>query len=334
MLASSNHSALVADIGGTHARFALASLVPSGQPVITGVEQYRTADFESLTAAAQHYLKQPRAESAPLRAVMAVASAVTGDHVKITNNPWSFSVDQLRRDLGFASIRVINDFAAVSMALPVLQPADLQALGAVPATTGTQKIDRTFAVLGPGTGLGVGGLALRGTHAAIIESEGGHVGFSPTTPYEADVMRHLMARYGRVSAERLISGMGMINLYQAVCALEGVTAELQEAAQIAAQANAEPDSICARVLKLFCEILGGFAGDIALAFGAWDGVFLTGGVAQKMLPWLQAGGFRQRFEEKGRHQVLMRSIPTQIIIHPHAGLLGAAAHLSAEVTQA
>ena len=278
MYASTSNSALVADIGGSHARFALAQSGAGGAPRIDAVEQYPTGDFSSLAEAARHYLKRMAAQGAPLRAVLAVASPVTGDSVKITNNPWAFSVAQLTRDLGFASVEVINDFAAISLALPHLGANDLRAIGReveLPA-----KADRTYAVVGPGTGLGVSALALRDGRRAVIESEGGHIGFAPATPYEIDVLRELTARFGRVSAERLASGIGVVNLYQAVCALEQVPAPLQQAADISAAADADPDSTCARVLRLFCEILGGFAGDIALAYGAWDGVFLAGGVAQ------------------------------------------------------
>ena len=330
MYASTSTAALVADIGGSHARFALAQTGAGAAIRIDAVEQYPTSEFSSLADAARHYLKRVAEQGKPLRAVLAVATPVTGDSVKFTNSPWTFSVAQLTRDLGFASVEVINDFAAISLALPLLGASDLRVIGAVQPSTAA-KADRTYAVVGPGTGLGVSGLALRAGRRAVIESEGGHVGYAPVTPYEIDVLRELSARFGRVSVERLASGTGVVNLYQAVCALERVPAPLQQAADISAEASAKPDGTCARVLKLFCEILGGFAGDIALAFGAWDGVFLAGGVAQKLAPWIEAGGFRERFEAKGRHSGLMQAIPTSMIVNPHVGLLGAAAEAAARM---
>ncbi|HVT33988.1 MAG TPA: glucokinase [Nevskiaceae bacterium] len=327
MYTSSSKLALVGDIGGSHARFALARLAGS-VPAIEAVEQLSTKDYATLADAARHYLQRLPRESAPLRAVLAVASPVTGDQIKITNNPWSFSVAQLARELGFASVEVINDFAAISLALPLLGAADLKVIG--PELPAPPKADRTYAVVGPGTGLGVSGLTVRGGRSAVIESEGGHIGYAPVTPHEIDILRELTARFGRVSAERLASGTGVVNLYQAVCALQGVPAPHAEAAAIAAEAAADANSVSARVLRLFCEILGGFAGDIALSYGAWDGVFLAGGVAQKLCSWIEQGGFRERFEAKGRHQGLMQSVPTWLIVNPHVGLLGAAAAVGSE----
>lgn len=330
MRISSNSSALVADIGGSHARFGVAKLGSDGRPRLSGVQQYLTADFESLTAVAEHHLKQVGASDVPLRAVLAVASPVTGDTIKITNNPWVFSVDRFGRDLGFASTTVINDFAAISMALPQLQPDDLLSIGSTPELVRSSNASRTYAVVGPGTGLGVSGLAVRNGRPCVIEGEGGHVGFSPASEYETAILGKLMQRFGRVSIERVISGMGLLNLYQAACVLEGLRAEYEQPSQITAAAAADPGGIAARVVHAFCAILGGFAGDIALAYGAWDGVFLAGGVSQKLLHWIESGEFRNRFEAKGRHSELMQSIPTKAILNPHVGLVGAAAQAFTE----
>lgn len=315
--------ALVADIGGTHARFGLA-LPAAGKPELRSVKRYLTADFASLTEAATHYLQDVSAAGEPVRGVFAVASAVTGDTVKITNNPWSFSIRAVGRDLGFAAIQVINDFSALSHSLPLLGAADLDPIGE--ARPGPMPVDgnATYAVVGPGTGLGVGGLAIRQGRAVVIDSEGGHVSFAPNDPYEFKVLEVLLQQFGRISAERVISGTGLLNLYRAICAIEGRPAGLSSPAEITAQAQAQPDSAGGRTLTLFCELLGSFAGDVALTLGAWDGVYLAGGVAQKVLPWLAAGGFRRRFEAKGRHAGLMQTIPTQVVKHPHAELLGAA----------
>lgn len=313
---------LVGDIGGTNARFAL---LPSPAAAITGLRQYRTADFPSLAAALEHFLEQaggPR----PQRAALAVAAPVTGDRIKITNNPWAFSGRELASGLRM-ELQLLNDFAAVSHALPLLQPADLAEIGsalAVPAAGRRQA----YAVLGPGTGLGVGGLIVEDGRGTVIESEGGHLAFAPSNAFEIEILRLLAQRHGRVSVERLVSGRGLSALYDAVCRIEGLPSETLAPEDISARAVAEPEGAAARTLLLMAELLGAFAGDIAMAFGAWQGVFLHGGVAQKLLPWLQRGGFRRRFEAKGRHEAVMQAIPTRLILHPQAGLLGASAALS------
>jgi len=312
---------LVADIGGTNARFALARRGSAARPELADILQVATAEYPSLKDAAEAYLQRcggPR----PQRAVLAVASAVTGDAIKITNNPWAFSIRELGADLGL-SLDVINDFTAMALVLPVLEAGDLLAIGEVPMR---EPFDarRSYAVVGPGTGLGVGGVIVEQGRGIVIQSEGGHVGFSPGTPYELELLRVLQPRFGRVSAERLISGTGLVNLHDAVRAVEGLDAAPLTPEQISEQAAADADGVCARTLQVFAELLGAFAGDVALAFGAWDGVFLPGGVTQKLLPWIAAGGFRRRFDDKGRHGAILRKIPTQVITHPQAGLLGTA----------
>ena len=312
---------LVADIGGTNARFALARIGTGARPELSDIQQVATCDYASLKDAAQAYLQQ-HGDLHPQRAVMAVASAVTGDAIKITNNPWAFSIRQLGAELGL-SLEVINDFTAMARVLPVLAAADLQAIGDVPVREDTSG-RRCYAVVGPGTGLGVGGVIVEQGRDVVIQSEGGHIGFAPGTPYEVELLRVLLPRFGRVSAERLISGTGLVNLHDAVRAVEGLDAAPLTPEQISKNALADADGVCAKTLQVFAEMLGAFAGDVALAFGAWDGVFLPGGVTQKLLPWIVAGGFRRRFDDKGRHGAILKKIPTQVITHPQAGLLGTA----------
>lgn len=311
---------LVADIGGTNARFALARRGDAGRPELQHVQQAATADFASLHDAAAAYLKQTGAQ--PQRAVFAVASAVTGDAIKITNNPWSFSITRLAADLGL-QLQVINDFTAMARVLPVLAAGDLQAIGGVASRAAVGE-RRCYAVVGPGTGLGVGGVIVENGRGVVIQSEGGHLGFAPGNDYEIELLKALLPRFGRVSAERLVSGTGLVNLHDAVRAVAGLPEQMLTPEQISEAAAADADGICAKTLTVFAELLGAFAGDVALVFGAWDGVFLPGGVTQKLLPWISAGGFRRRFEEKGRHSAILQKIPTQVITHPQAGLLGTA----------
>jgi len=317
---------LVADIGGTNARFALAGRDASGRPELRAIRELRAAAYPTLAAAARDYLAQSGATDVH-RGVFAVASPVTGDAIKITNNPWAFSTRALQAELGLDALLLINDFAAIAHAVPHLHREDVVAIGggAGHAALASERRDGHYVMLGPGTGLGVGGLMLRDGEPLVLETEGGHVGFAPTTPYELRLLEALWREHPRVSAERLLSGQGLLNLYRAICAVEGQTPELTAPEQVSEQAAAMPDGLCARCIALFCELLGGFAGDAVLMHGAWDGVYLAGGITQKLLASLQRGGFRSRFEAKGRFEPLLKRVPVLAIAHPQPGLLGAAA---------
>lgn len=324
-------TALVADIGGTNARFALAHRHADGGIALDQIRVLTVAEHASPIEAARAYLDAVHA-GVPGRAVFAVASPVHSDVVAFTNSRWTFSIEQLRRALGLPGLRVVNDFAALSMALPHLAANDVEPIGATSMQADARRHDhRSYAAIGPGTGLGVGGLLIRGGRPVVIESEGGHVAFAPADDYEIAILKQLWGSYPRVSNERLISGPGLLNLYRATCAIEGVPAVLDTPEAIVARADAEPASICGRVVLRFCAMLGAVAGDAALTLGAWDGVYLGGGIAMKLSAWLNRSDFRARFDNKGRHAPLMRKIPTLCIRHPAVGLLGAAAFAAASV---
>jgi glucokinase len=315
---------LIGDMGGTNARFALTAPDTEGDPVIWAIREFPVAEFSSLEDLARHYLQEAASPEIE-HAVLAVASAVTGDRITITNHPWSFSIQALRRGLGMSALEVINDFAAIAAAIPYLEPCDLHTIGPLLPPRPCADLDGRFVILGPGTGLGVAGLCLQAGSPIVIESEGGHIGFAPTDTYELEVLRILLQKFSRVSTERLVSGSGLQNLYAAACAIENVPATLTEPAAITAHADEMPESPAARAVELLCGVLGSFAGDMALAFGAWDGVYLTGGVTERLLPWLARGRFRARFEAKGRFEPVLRAVPTRAITRAHIGLLGAAA---------
>jgi glucokinase len=317
-------AALVADVGGTNARFALATPDDQGRPVLSSMREFTVAQFASMAQAALHYLGTidlPR----PRRSVIAVASPVLGDEIKMTNNGWSFSISGLQRQLGLESIEVINDFAAIATAIPHLAPAQFEPVGAGQSPVTEAKPQRRCAVVGPGTGLGVCGLVVQQGRAVVIESEGGHVAFAPGSDYEIAILQYMMKRHSRVSIERLVSGPGLQNLYNAVCAVEGSAAVAQTPESITAGARLGTEVACSRAVELFCSILGSFAGDVALIYGAWDGVYLGGGMTTTLLPWICQGEFRRRFENKGRYAALMQKIPTLAIAHAQPGLLGAGA---------
>lgn len=323
---------LLADIGGTNARFALADR-SAAMPLLEGsVREFPVMQFASLAEAARHYLGITGTR--PRHAVFAVAGRVTGNEARITNHPWLISATELRLALGLDTLRLVNDFSAQAMALPLLRARDVVAIGA-PAWTEMPAVgDRTWAIVGPGTGLGVGALLRRDGQLHVVQSEGGHAGFAPATPEEIAVLEQLSGQFDRASNERLLSGPGLVNLHQALCAIAGerpASAPLQPQ-EITARAH-DGDAHCLRVLELFCAIFGAVAGDLVLTFGAWDGVVLTGGLVPKLLQWLPASGFRIRFEHKGRFADAMAQVPVLAVLHPHPGLLGAAAMAVAERRQ-
>ncbi|MGH8080178.1 MAG: glucokinase [Lysobacter sp.] len=314
---------LVSDIGGTNARFAMAELA-RGAPLLHGsVREYPAAGFATAADAARHFLDElgERADAA----VFAVAGRVRGDEASITNHPWQIRAPEIGFALGTQKVALINDFAAQAMAISRLRADDVVAVGSVGWPGFHPGSAQTYAVIGPGTGLGVGGLLVRNGHCFPLETEGGHAGFAPSRPQDIRILECLMRRFGRVSCERLVSGPGLVNLYLSVCEVEGATADALSPAQINAAAAAG-DVRCQQAVDLFCAAFGSMAGDLVLTLGAWDGVFLAGGVVPKLLQALQTRGFRQAFEAKGRFSPAMADVPSLAVVHECAGLLGAAAH--------
>jgi glucokinase len=301
---------LVADLGGTNVRFALAG--ESG--ALEKVRSYPSHSFAGMAQAAKAYLADTGA--APKRAAIAVAGPVKDNRVHLTNLGWSFSGD----DLGIAETRLLNDFEAIALSLGRLAPADLVTIG--PQIDG----QGTIAIVGPGTGLGVGGAVQTGERVVPLVTEGGHAAFAPGDDYELAVFQHLRREFGRVSTERILSGPGLVRLHEAMCAVDGVAHETLSPEDIT---KAAPGSHAAKVFDRFLMILGAVAGDIALVMGARGGVMIAGGILPSFAQRLAASGFRSRFEDKGRFGDYMRAIPTRLIVQTHAGLIGAAASFQA-----
>ena len=314
---------LIADIGGTNARFALADPRAATPLLDASVREFAVADFPSLADAARHYLEQAGTQAD--RGVFAVAGRVDGDEARITNHPWVISRSRTRDMLGFRDVHLLNDFAAQAMAISLYRPQDVVRIGGVDWTPALAHEPRTYAVIGPGTGLGVGGLVVRDGRCYPLETEGGHVSFPPGTPEEIRILEILSAQFGRVSNERLVCGPGLVNIHRALCEIAGADPGLPEPKDITARA-AQGDPLGMRAVDVFCAVFGAIAGDLVLTLGAWDGVFLTGGLVPRMLDPLLHSGFRQRFEYKGRFSPNMARVPTLAVVHPHAGLLGAAAY--------
>lgn len=320
-------SILVADIGGTHARFALACPREAKPLLVDSIRKYAVADFPSLPDAARHYLDTNATRAASdkvTRAVFAVAGHIDGDEARITNHPWVISIARTRLALGLDRLELVNDFAAQAMAIPQLDAADVVPIGATRWNGATGSDDRTYAVIGPGTGLGVGALLRRAGHFQTLQTEGGHISFAPGTPEEIQVLQRLSGEFGRVSNERIVSGSGLVNLHRALSTIAGADPGSLRPQDITARAAAG-DASCLHSIDVFCAVFGAAAGDLVLTLGAWDGVFLTGGVVPELLPWLAHSGFRQRFEHKGRFMSTMATVPALAVIHPEPGLLGAAA---------
>ena len=314
---------LIADIGGTNARFALADARAATPLLDDSVREFAVADFPSLADAASHYLGQIGTNAE--RGVFAVAGRVDGDDARITNHPWVISRRRTCEQLGMRDVHLLNDFAAQAMAISLYRPQDVVPIGGVEWAPAPAHEARTYAVLGPGTGLGVGGLVVRDGRCHPLQTEGGHVSFPPGTPEEIRILEILSAQFGRVSNERLVCGPGLVNIHRALCEIAGVDPGLTEPQDITARA-ARGDALGMRSVDVFCAVFGAIAGDLVLTLGAWDGVFLTGGLVPRMLDSLRHSGFRQRFEFKGRFSPNMAQVPSLAVVHPHAGLLGATAY--------
>lgn len=313
---------LVADVGGTNARFALAQWTAAGDsPHLLHAGSRRVSDFESLAEAARHYLQALPATLRPSRAVLAVASPVQGDRIVFTNSRWDFSIETLQRELGLDALHIVNDFAAVAWAVPGLRTDELDPVG----DAGTVRTPRgnMAAVVGPGTGLGVAAIEWTPREFRVIASEGGHVGFSPRDDEELYLLRSMMTRYDRVSVERLLCGEGLVNLYRACCSRDAAPWVHATPEQVSLAARSG-DAHALAATRVFCAALGSFAGDVALMFGAWQGVYLAGAMLAHVLDEEGRQVFRRRFEDKGRFASILREVPTLRIVRADVGKLGAA----------
>ena len=309
---------LVADIGATNARFALVG----EDGVATAPRVYALDDYPSLSAAIGAYFADESPAVRPSLAVLAVASPITGDEVELTNHPWEFSVDALRREIGLRRLRVINDFAATALAVPRLAEGDRVQIG-----RGVPVAGAPVGVIGPGTGLGASALCPTASGVMAIAGEGGHVTMAPATSRESAILDLMRKRYDHVSAERVLSGPGLVNLYNALCELEGRPAAQFTPAQITSSRIWNEDLRTREATVIFCAMLGTVAGNLALTLGARGGIYIAGGIVPALGGFFAESEFRARFEEKGRFRGYLAAIPTYVIARPFPALLGAAATL-------
>ena len=330
MTAPSSGLALIADVGGTNARFALTDPA-SPTPSLLQSRSLCSAEFASLQHAAEHYLASVGVQ--PRRAAIAVACPADADEIRLTNRAWSFSRRELQQTLGLDELRILNDFGAVAWGVPALQPSDRITLHGQEAA----PLRRPITVLGPGTGLGVALLVGGEEHGwHVVETEGGHVSYAPIGDEEQTIARWMTARFGRASNERMLCGAGLAHI-DAVLRGDGAATGrppvLREPADIVAAALEGHDVAARRVLARFCAVLGSVAGDAALIHGART-VIIAGGMVPRFVPFLRSSAFRERFLAKGRFAAYLESVAIHVITHPNPGLLGAAVALRRPADQA
>jgi len=309
---------LIGDIGGTNARFALAK---PGEPGFSNELTLACADYETAEKGIAEYLERS-GSGRPDVICLAAAGPVVDGCVHFTNNHWVIDSHALTDSFVSSRVKLLNDFESIAYSIPMLAENDTTTIGLVSAES-EKKRDATFGVMGPGTGLGAGGLLVRAGGIYPIVGEGSHAGFAPETRMQSKVLSQLRQRFDRVSSERLVSGPGLENIYWALCQIRGESAPTITAAEIFSRVLAKEDAIAVEATQLFYEALGQVAGNLALALGAFDGVYLAGGIVKRYPDLLNSSGFRSGFENKGRHRSLMEKIPTLLILHPQPGLLGA-----------
>jgi glucokinase len=310
---------VVADIGGTHARFALAQ-----DGALSEVRVYAAVELTSDVAAVARYLDDVKPDAAG--AVIAVAGPVIDGVGRLTNLPLEFSAREIARRTRLARVLVINDFAAVSAAVPFLAAGDLRGLGA------PRPRDATKAVLGPGTGLGMGALLALDTVWRVLPSEGGHGDLPAADPLEAALVQALRARLSGapVTWETVLSGPGLVNLYRAMCDVRGCAATFDSARDVSAAGAAATDPVCRETLEVFCRVLGSAAAHLALTFCAEGGVYLAGGIVPQLADFLATSEFRRRFDDRGGMRDYVSDIATIAILEPMVGLTGAARAFAGE----
>ncbi|HML92430.1 glucokinase [Methyloceanibacter sp.] len=309
--------ALVADIGGTNARFAIADLETLS---LSDIRTFPTAEHATLADAMRAYLKD--APETVVHAGLAVAAPLRADTVQFTNAAWTFKQSTLAEEAGLKTAYVFNDFEAQAYALPVLSGDELHALRGGRAVENAPKV-----VLGPGTGLGVAGLVWSPSGWVPVPGEGGHQTFPAETERELALLERMRSGLERLSVERVLSGPGLADLYRAIAASYGFSDAELSPAKVEQLAVGGEDEMAVEALDFFVQWLGRFAGDMALAFGARGGVYLGGGIAPRILSRLEQDDFRGAFERKGRMSPYVAAIPIHVVVSDYPGLKGAAAGL-------
>jgi glucokinase len=305
-----NDRVLLADIGGTNARFAL---MDGGE--IGLVEHLRVADFATATDAIAAFLKSHGGP--PVAGVLGVAGPVQNNRCVITNSGWVIDGRDLEQVFAFRTVHVLNDFEALAWSLPALLPSDLFALGEQRPVAGAPML-----AVGPGTGFGAACFIPRDIAPFAVVTEGGHATLPATSEREERVIDQLRKRFGHVSIERALSGSGLENLYQALAAVDGVAVPERDPAGITEAALDGSCAVSRAALDMFCSLLGAVAGNLALTFCAQGGVYVAGGIVPRFADRLAESDFRTEFESKGRYDSYLRKIPIHIITRQDASFIG------------
>jgi len=303
---------LVADLGGTHIRFALADSFGK----LDAIRRIECRHYPGIIEATADYLDNLGVD-APRDACLAIAAVETDERITMTNNSWRFSRQELKAHFGFQQLQLINDFAAIALSLPRLDNSQVQYL-----TTSVQADPENALAIGPGTGLG-GARLLAGRH--VIACEPGQAGLCPASPVEREIFAALQSEHAELVSESLLSGPGLERLHQTLARIRGEQAPSLPAAAISAAAMTGSDSLCQEALDIFCALLGSAAGDFTVCSGAYGGVYLAGGIVGQILPFLEQSDFLERFVNKGAMESRLSQIPVLVILDPNPGLLGAAA---------
>ncbi|MGN6121831.1 MAG: glucokinase [Sphingomonas oligoaromativorans] len=309
------------DIGGTNARFTIATVRDDGSIDLGEVVTLHTHAYASLRSAWEAFAEKI-GRPLPDAGAIAIAAPVDGSVIKLTNSPWVIRPSLIPSVLGLERYTLINDFGAVAYAVSRVQDKDLRHLCGPDEPLGKEG---TISVVGPGTGLGVAQLHRQNGRITVVETEGGHIDFAPLDKLEDQILERLRQRYRRVSIERLVSGPGLSNIYEALAAIEGRIVPVGDDKELWKLALSGEDILAAAALDRFCLTLGAVAGDLALAHGAWSGTVIAGGVGARVADHLPISGFAGRYMAKGRFEARMARIPVKLITHEQPGLLGAAA---------
>lgn len=309
---------LVADIGGTNARFALYD---NGDKTLSNIIKYTITDDSTLFNLITDYLSQCHVQVK--HACLAIACPIEGDKITMTNNHIEFSRSELQVALGLKQLEVINDFTAVAMSVPALKPQDVCQIGGQEA-----DIKYPIAIYGAGTGLGVSHLIKVDQQWLSLPGEGGHVELPMINTEEDQVLAQLRDKFGRVSAERFLSGSGLVNIYQALAKINQREHIDITPSDIVAQALDNSCSLSLQTLNLFCAFMGRFGGNLALTLNTKGGVYIAGGIVPRFIEFFKQSAFRHNFETKGRMGHILTTIPVYIIVHSDPGLLGAGMYLA------
>jgi glucokinase len=305
-------SVVLGDIGGTNARFAVLQ-----DGVLGDVEHMKVSEYPQFADALDTFIKSRPGGRSIRRAIFGVAGVVERERCALTNNPWIVAADELRARFGFSTVHVVNDFEALAWSLPHLSANDLRLIGGDKPNAAAPMV-----VLGPGTGLGVAAYIHNDRGDFVLRSEGGHATLPSTSLREDAVIAKLRDQFGHVSAERVLSGPGLENLYRVIASLDSKTVAQCTAAEITEAALANSCTISRTALDLFCGLLGGVAGNLALSFGAQGGVYIAGGIAPQLQDYLPQSEFRSRFEAKGRLTSYLKPIPTYLVLHDDPAFVG------------